>query len=131
MDRVQPPPECPPARKDWTLGHGRALTLQAAEVASIEALSGALWVTGTGNAQDFFVPHGDRLDVPVNHGQVVVEAMADGAVLRVAQHVLAARGAPQPSFARAVQVSLVQPLGRGLRRLADWLDPAAPALNTH
>ncbi len=122
----------PLATQDWTLGKGRALALQAAQVNSIEALSGALWVTVSGSAQDFFVNPGERIQIPCRHGQVVVEATSGAATLRIGQAVETAPiDAQTQSFAHAVYVSVVCPVVRSLRRLADWLDPSPAPLRAH
>jgi len=122
----------PLATQDWTLGKGRALALQAAQVNSIEALSGALWVTVSGSAQDFFVAPGERITIPCNHGHVVVEATSDAATLRIGQAVeTAPADAQTQSFSHAVYVSVVCPVVRGLRRTADWLDPSPSPLRAH
>jgi hypothetical protein len=122
----------PFATQDWTLGKNRALALQAAQVKSIEALSGALWVTVSGSAQDFFVKSGEKIAIPCQHGQVVIEALEATSVVRIGQHAEAMSFAEQKqSFSRAVYVSFVCPTVRGLRRLADWLDPSPVAARAH
>ncbi len=122
----------PLATQDWTLGKGRALALQAAQVNSIEALSGALWVTVSGSAQDFFVNPGERIAIPCRHGQVVVEATTGAATLRIGQSVdTAPANAETQTFTHAVHVSVICPVVRGLRRLADWLDPSPAPLRAH
>jgi len=122
----------PLATQDWTLGKGRALALQAAQVNSIEALSGALWVTVSGSAQDFFVSSGERIQIPCSHGQVVVEATSGAATLRIGQAVdNTPVGADAQSFAHALHVSVLVPVVRSLRRLADWLDPAPAPMRNH
>ena len=73
----------PLATQDWTVGKSRALALQAAQVKSVEALSGALWVTVSGSAQDFFVKNGETVTIPCRHGQVVIEALSDESVVRI------------------------------------------------
>ena len=65
----------PFATQDWTLGKSRALALQATQVKSVEALSGAIWVTVSGSSQDFFVQRGDHIMIPCTHGQVVIEPL--------------------------------------------------------
>lgn len=118
----------PFATQDWTLGKNRALALQAAQVKSVEALSGALWVTVSGSAQDFFVRAGEKVAIPCQHGQVVIEALEGTSVVRIGQHAEAMSfGAQKQSFSRAVYVSMICPTVRGLRRLADWLDPSPSA----
>ena len=115
----------PFATQDWTLGRNRALALQAAQVKSVEALSGALWVTVSGSSQDFFVRQGERLDIPCAHGQVVLESLGNDSVVRIGQHAEAMSWNEQTqTFTHAVYVSIVCPMVRGLRRLADWLDPS-------
>ena len=122
----------PFATQDWTLGKNRALALQAAQVKSVEALSGALWVTVSGSSQDFFVRSGDHITIPCSHGRVVIEPLGMDAVVRIGQHAEAmARQEQQQSFSRAVYVSLVWPMVRGLRRAADWLDPSPTVIRAH
>ena len=121
----------PFATQDWTLGKNRALALQAAQVKSVEALSGAIWVTVSGSSQDFFVQSGDHITIPCSHGQVVIEPLGNDAVVRVGQQAESMTWDQQKqSFSHAVYVSIVCPMVRGLRRTADWLDPSpkvAPA----
>ena len=118
----------PVATQDWTLAARRALSLQAAQVRSVTALSGALWVTVSGSSQDFFVSSGEALNIPCQHGQVVIEALGNNAVVRIGQQADALRrNEHTQSFAHAVYVSVVCPVVRGLRKTADWLDPSAPA----
>jgi Protein of unknown function (DUF2917) len=119
----------PFATQDWTLGKNRALALQASQVKSVEALSGALWVTVSGSAQDFFVRDGEHITIPCTHGQVVIEALGDQGVVRVGQQAEAMNWNEQKqSFSHAVYVSIVCPMVRGLRKTADWLDPAPTAV---
>ena len=121
MNRIQ----FPFATQDWTLGKNRALALQAAQVKSVEALSGALWVTVSGSSQDFFVQSGDHITIPCSHGQVVIEPLGINAVVRIGQQTEArCRDEQQQSFSHAVYVSIVYPVVRGLRKAADWLDPS-------
>lgn len=118
----------PIATQDWTLGKHRALALQAAQVKSVEALSGALWVTVSGSSQDFFVQSGEHISIPCTRGQVVIEALGDTGVVRISQPVEAMNWyAQQQSFSHALYVSIVCPVVRGLRRTADWLDPSPTA----
>ncbi|MBL8308852.1 MAG: DUF2917 domain-containing protein [Burkholderiales bacterium] len=116
----------PFATQDWSLGTGRALTLQASQVVAIEALSGSFWITVSGSQQDFFIAAGERLPIPCQHGEVVLEALTGAATARIAQHATAPR-AVGSGFTRAVAVSLLAPLahhaGQALRRVANWLDP--------
>lgn len=122
----------PFATQDWTLGKNRALALQAAQVKSVEALSGALWVTVSGSAQDFFVRQGEHLDIPCSHGQVVLESLGNDSVVRIGQHAEAMSWNEQTqTFSHAVHVSIVCPMVRGLRRLADWLDPSPNTARAH
>ena len=122
----------PFATQDWTLGKNRALALQAAQVKSVEALSGALWVTVSGSSQDFFVQSGDYINIPCSHGQVVIEPLGVDAVVRIGQQAEAMRwDEQQQSFSQAVYVSIVCPMVRGLRRAADWLDPSPAAIRAH
>ena len=122
----------PFATQDWTLGKNRALALQAAQVKSVEALSGALWVTVSGSSQDFFVQNGDYITIPCSHGQVVIEPLGVDAVVRIGQQAEAMRwDEQQQSFSQAVYVSIVCPMVRGLRRAADWLDPSPAAIRAH
>ena len=115
----------PFATQDWNLGENRALSLQAAQVKSVEALSGALWVTVSGSSQDFFVQSGDYITIPCSHGQVVIEPLGIDAVVRIGQQAEAmSRDEQQHSFSRALYVSVVCPIVRGLRKTADWLDPS-------
>jgi Protein of unknown function (DUF2917) len=115
----------PFATQDWTLGKSRPLALQAAQVKSVEALSGTLWVTVSGSSQDFFVKSGDHISIPCAHGQVVIEALSDAGVARIGQHAEAMTWDEQKqSFSHAVYVSIVCPMVRALRRAADWLDPS-------
>ena len=115
----------PFATQDWTLGKNRALALQAAQVKSVEALAGALWVTVSGSSQDFFVQSGDHITIPCAHGQVVIEALGDAGVVRIGQHAEAMSWNEQKqSFSHAVYVSIVCPMVRALRKIADWLDPS-------
>jgi hypothetical protein len=116
----------PFATQDWTLAKARALSLQAAQVNSIEALNGPLWITVSGSAQDFFINAGEHIKIPCSHGQVVVEALERESVVRVGQHAEAPRANGQ-TFAHAAYVSLALPLVRGLRKTADWLDPVPNA----
>lgn len=118
----------PFATQDWTLGRNRALALQAAQVKSVEALSGAIWVTVSGSSQDFFVQSGDHITIPCSHGQVVIEPLGSDAVVRVGQQAESMTWDQQKqSFSHAVYVSIVCPMVRGLRRTADWLDPSPTA----
>ena len=100
----------PLATQDWTVGKSRALALQAAQVKSVEALSGALWVTVS--------------------GQVVIEALSDESVVRIGQHAESMASNSQ-TFTRAMYVSVVCPVVRGLRKAADWLDPSPVAARAH
>ena len=119
----------PFATQDWTLGKNRALALQAAQVKSVEALSGSLWVTVSGSSQDFFVQSGDYITIPCSHGQVVIEPSGMDAVVRIGQQAEAMTwDQQQQSFSRAVYVSIVCPMVRGLRKAADWLDPTPTAI---
>jgi hypothetical protein len=121
----------PFATQDWTLSKNRALSFQAAQVKSVEALSGALWVTVSGSSQDFFVQSGDHITIPCSHGQVVIEPLGSGAVVRVGQHAESMTWDQQKqSFSHAVYVSVVCPMVRGLRRTADWLDPSPSVVRT-
>lgn len=120
----------PLATQDWTIGKSRALALQAAQVKSVEALSGAIWVTVSGSAQDFFVKHGETVTIPCRHGQVVIEALGDESVVRVGQHAESMVSNSQ-TFAHATYVSVVCPVVRGLRKAADWLDPSPVAARAH
>ena len=120
----------PLATQDWTVGKSRALALQAAQVKSVEALSGALWVTVSGSAQDFFVKNGETVTIPCRHGQVVIEALSDESVVRIGQHAESMASNSQ-TFTRAMYVSVVCPVVRGLRRAADWLDPSPVAARAH
>ena len=122
----------PFATQDWTLGKNRALALQAAQVKSVEALSGALWVTVSGSSQDFFVQSGDHITIPCAHGQVVIETLGDAGLVRIGQHAEAMTWNEQKqSFSRAVYVSIVCPMVRGLRKAADWLDPSPTVVRAH
>ena len=122
----------PFATQDWTLGKNRALALQAAQVKSVEALSGSLWVTVSGSSQDFFVQSGDYITIPCSHGQVVIEPLGMDAVVRIGQQAEAMiRSGQEQSFSRAVYVSIVCPVVRGLRKAADWLDPSPTAVRAH
>ena len=122
----------PFATQDWILGKNRALALQAAQVKSVEALSGALWVTVSGSSQDFFVQSGDHITIPCAHGQVVIETLGDAGLVRIGQHAEAMTWNEQKqSFSRAVYVSLVCPMVRRLRRAADWLDPSPTVVRAH
>ena len=122
----------PFATQDWTLGKNRALALQAAQVKSVEALSGALWVTVSGSSQDFFVQSGDYITIPCSHGQVVIEPLGIDAVVRISQQAEAmTRDEQQQSFSHAVYVSIVCPMVRGLRKAADWLDPTPTAIRAY
>lgn len=122
----------PLATQDWTLGKNRALALQAAQVKTVEALSGALWVTVSGSSQDFFVQSGDYITIPCTHGQVVIEPLGEQGVVRVGQHAEAMSwDAQKQSFSHAVYVSIVCPMVRGLRKTADWLDPSPVAARAH
>lgn len=116
----------PFATQDWSLGTGRALTLQASQVSAIEALGGSFWITVSGSQQDFFLAAGERLSIPCQRGEVVIEALSGPGTARIAQSAAAPRAADN-SFANAVTVSLLSPLahhaGQGLRRIANWLDP--------
>ena len=115
----------PIATQDWTLGKHRALALQAAQVKSVEALTGALWVTVSGSSQDFFVQSGDHITIPCAHGQVVIETLGDTGVVRIGQYAEDLSWDQQKqSFSHAVYVSIVCPVVRGLRKTADWLDPS-------
>lgn len=120
----------PLATQDWTLGKSRALALQAAQVKSVEALSGALWVTVSGSEQDFFVKRGESVAIPCRHGQVVIEALGDDSVVRIGQHAESMASNAQ-TFAHATYVSVVYPVVRGLRKAADWLDPSPVAARAH
>ena len=120
----------PRATQDWTLGKSRALALQATQVKSVEALSGALWVTVSGSEQDFFVRSGESVAIPCRHGQVVIEALGEEGVVRIGQHAESCVSSSQ-TFAHATYVSLVCPLVRGLRKAADWLDPSPGAAGAH
>ncbi len=121
----------PFATQDWTLGKNRALALQAAQVKSVEALSGALWVTVSGSSQDFFVQSGDHITIPCSHGQVVIEPLGIDAVVRIGQQAEAVSWDEQKqSFSHAVYVSMVCPMVRGLRKAADWLDPSPTVVRT-
>jgi len=122
----------PVATQDWTLGKTRALALQAAQVKSVEALSGALWVTVSGSSQDFFVNSGERVEIPCQHGQVVIESLHGDSVVRIGQNAEALSFNEQTqTFARAVYVSIICPVVRGLRKAADWLDPSPAAARAH
>ena len=122
----------PFATQDWTLGKNRALALQAVQVKSVEALSGSLWVTVSGSSQDFFVRSGDHITIPCSHGQVVIEPLGMDAVVRIGQQAEAmTRNEQQQSFSRAAYVSIVCPMVRGLRKVADWLDPSPTAARAH
>ena len=122
----------PFATQDWTLGKNRALALQAAQVKSVEALSGSLWVTVSGSSQDFFVQSGDYITIPCSHGQVVIEPLGIDAVVRIGQQAEAMiRSGQEQSFSRAVYVSIVCPVVRGLRKAADWLNPSTTAVRAH
>ena len=122
----------PFATQDWTLGKNRALALQAAQVKSVEALSGSLWVTVSGSSQDFFVQSGDYITIPCSHGQVVIEPLGMDAIVRIGQQAEATTWNDQTqSFSHAVYVSIVCPMVRGLRRAADWLDPSPTAVRAH
>ena len=122
----------PFATQDWTLGKNRALALQAAQVKSVEALSGSLWVTVSGSSQDFFVQSGDYITIPCSHGQVVIEPLGMDAVVRIGQQAEAMiRSGQEQSFSRAVYVSIVCPVVRGLRKAADWLNPSTTAVRAH
>ena len=116
--------------QDWTLGKSRALSLQASQVKSVEALSGALWVTVSGSARDFFVQSGESITIPCTRGQVVIEALGDESVVRIGQHAEAMMAHSQ-TFARTIYVSVVCPVVRGLRKAADWLDPSPAAARAH
>ena len=122
----------PFATQDWTLGKNRALALQAAQVKSVEALSGSLWVTVSGSSQDFFVQSGDYITIPCSHGQVVIEPLGVDAVVRIGQQAEAMTWDEQKqSFSHAVYVSIVCPMVRGLRKAADWLDPSPTVVRAH
>ena len=122
----------PLATQDWTLGKSRALALQAAQVKSVESLSGALWVTVSGSSQDFFVRDGEHITIPCTHGQVVIEALGEQGVVRIGQHAEAMSWNEQKqSFSHAVYMSIVCPMVRGLRKTADWLDPSPAAARAH
>lgn len=122
----------PFATQDWTLGKNRALALQAAQVKTVAALSGSLWVTVSGSSQDFFVQSGDHITIPCSHGQVVIEPLGADAVVRIGQQAdVMTWNDQQQSFAHAVYVSIVCPMVRGLRRTADWLDPSPAAVRAH
>jgi Protein of unknown function (DUF2917) len=115
----------PSSTQDWSLGKNRALALQAAQVKSLQALSGAVWVTVSGSSQDFFLQSGEHILIPCKYGVVVIEPLGADAMVRVGQHVEACdRSTQQQSFARAMYVSVVCPLARGLRKMADWLQPS-------
>ena len=120
----------PLATQDWTLGKSRALALHAAQVRSVEALSGALWVTVSGNEQDFFLRSGEVINIPCRHGQVVIEALGEASVVRIGQHAESMVWNSQ-TFAHATYVSVVCPVVRGLRKAADWLDPSPSAVRAH
>jgi hypothetical protein len=114
----------PFATQDWSLAKNRALQLEAAQVRAVEALKGALWITVSGSAQDFFLNAGETLPIPCSHGQVVVEPINSAAVVRVAliaQSPLAVQ--TSGTFWRAVAVSLLHPVAVLLRMVADWVDP--------
>jgi hypothetical protein len=114
----------PSSTQDWSLAKNRALALQAAQVKSVQSLSGALWVTASGSSQDFFLQSGEHVLIPCTHGLVVIEPLGADAVVRVGQHVEARYGhTQQQSFARAMYVSVICPVARGLRKMADWLQP--------
>ena len=122
----------PFATQDWTLGKSRALALQATQVKSVEALSGAIWVTVSGSSQDFFVQRGDHIMIPCTHGQVVIEPLGTDAVVRIGQHAEAMSWDEQKqSFSHALYVSIVCPMVRGLRKAADWLDPSPAAVRVN
>lgn len=122
----------PFATQDWTLGKNRALALQAAQVKSVEALSGAVWVTVSGSSQDFFVQSGDHISIPCAHGQVVIEPLGADAVVRIGQQAETKPCREQKqSFSHAVYVSIVCPMVRGLRKTADWLDPSPTVVRAH
>ena len=122
----------PFATQDWTLGKNRALALQATQVKSVEALSGAIWVTVSGSSQDFFVQRGDHIMIPCTHGQVVIEPLGADAVVRIGQHAEAMSWDEQKqSFSHALYVSIVCPMVRGLRKVADWLDPSPAAVRVN
>ena len=122
----------PFATQDWTLGKNRALALQAAQVKSVEALSGSLWVTVSGSSQDFFVQSGDYITIPCSHGQVVIEPLGVDAVVRLGPQAEAMTSDEQKqSFSHAVYVSIVCPMVRGLRKAADWLDPLPTVVRAH
>ncbi len=116
----------PCAAQEWTLAKRGTRSLQAAQVNSIEALNGPLWITVSGSAQDFFVNAGEQIKIPCMHGQVVVEALERESVVRVGRHAQMPQETGQ-TFAHAAYESLALPLVRGLRKTADWLDPAPNA----
>ena len=54
------------------------------------------------------------------------------AVVRIGQQAEAMiRSGQEQSFSRAVYVSIVCPVVRGLRKAADWLDPSPTAIRAH
>jgi hypothetical protein len=121
----------PFATQDWSLTRHRVLTLEAAQVRTVEAMKGELWVTVDGNCNDFFVRAGESVSIPCNAGNVVVEATSSTAIVRVA----VAAQSPMvervgPSFANAFAVSITRPIalalchvGTRLRTIAVQLDP--------
>lgn len=119
----------PFATQDWSLAKARALSLQAAQVNSIEALNGPLWITVSGSQQDFFLNAGERINIPCKRGCVVVEALQRDSVVRISQaaQAMRARHESTQTFARAAYVSLALPVVHALRKTADWLDPAPSA----
>ncbi len=121
----------PFATQDWSLIRHRTLALEASQVRSVEALKGELWVTIEGSCNDFFVKAGERLNLPLSSGNVVIESTSSTATVRVAlaaQSPLVAHMGP--SFAAALTVSILRPAANALclfagvlRRLAVQLDP--------
>jgi hypothetical protein len=121
----------PFATQDWSLMQHRALTLQASQVRAVEALNGDLWITIDGDCHDFFVKSGERINVPCQNGNVVIEPTSSSATIRVAlaaQSPLVQRVGP--SLARALTVSILRPVATALcafagvlRRVAVQLDP--------
>jgi hypothetical protein len=122
----------PLTTQDWNISKNRALALQAVQVKTVQALSGALWVTVSGSAQDFFIQSGDHLVIPCAHGQVVIEPLGNDAVVRIGQHAEAMNSiSQQQSFGHAIYISVVCPMVRGLRKTADWLDPSLAVARTN
>ena len=117
----------PLATQDWTLGKGRALALQAAQVNRSKRCPGR---SGHRLRQcpNFSSPRRAHHN-PRNHGQVVVEATSDAATLRIGQAVeTAPADAQTQSFSHAVYVSVVCRWCAACRRTADWLDPSPSPL---